>query len=373
MKRLTVLRLAFVFAGFFLGAGYVSGQELYQFFGSFGTKGLIGFFIGLALLFVYGLSILRLAQLTETDASDRLFVKWNIPMLRTASTVLQLVLLFGACVIMTAGVGALGNQLFGLPQYIGCALFAIFVASIALFGLQGVISVFSMSVPLLCGAVVFFFVLLAFRGELKPIVPAVGGEKNILLSHWLLSAVNFSSYCCFGSVAIIAPMAKLVKDRRTTIWGAVVGTVLLILLGLCVLYSSYSMPESLQTELPMLTLSMSLHPALGWLYAFLLLCAMFGAALSSLVAIISELTPKVPVIRKHKTASIFALCGIMFVTGLAGFGDLIGIIYPAYGYIGFAFMVMLVWQYITVLRDKKKTGCKSSRFRNTDKLHHHTK
>ena len=354
MKRLNIPRLAFAFAGFFLGAGYVSGQELYQFFGSFGGKGLVGFFIGLALLFVYGISILRLAQLTGSDMSDELFVKKNIPVLRAAATVLQLVLLFGACVIMTAGVGALVNQLFGLPQFVGCALFALLVASIALFGLQGVISVFSLSVPLLCGAVVLFFLLLDFRGELKPIVPAVGEEKNVLLSHWLLSAVNFPSYCCFGSVAIIAPMAGLVRDRRTTFLGAILGTVLLILLGLCVLFSVYSMPDSLHTELPMLTLAMSLHPALGWLYAFLLLCAMFGAALSSLVAIITDLTPRVSFIRNHRTPSVFLLCIVMFVTGLAGFGDLIGIIYPAYGYLGFAFMVMLVWHYVSVLREKRR-------------------
>ena len=33
MKRISLLRLGVVFAGCFLGAGYVSGQELWQFFG----------------------------------------------------------------------------------------------------------------------------------------------------------------------------------------------------------------------------------------------------------------------------------------------------------------------------------------------------
>ena len=37
MKKIGSLKLGLSFAGCFLGAGYVSGQELWQFFGSFGT------------------------------------------------------------------------------------------------------------------------------------------------------------------------------------------------------------------------------------------------------------------------------------------------------------------------------------------------
>ena len=43
MKRKeSALRLGFTFAGCYLGAGYVSGQELWQFFGCFGWQGIAG-------------------------------------------------------------------------------------------------------------------------------------------------------------------------------------------------------------------------------------------------------------------------------------------------------------------------------------------
>ena len=38
-EKESALRLGFTYAGCFLGAGYVSGQELWQFFGRFGEKG----------------------------------------------------------------------------------------------------------------------------------------------------------------------------------------------------------------------------------------------------------------------------------------------------------------------------------------------
>ena len=53
MKRKeSALRLGFTFAGCYLGAGYVSGQELWQFFGCFGWQGIGGG----TLLFLWGIA-----------------------------------------------------------------------------------------------------------------------------------------------------------------------------------------------------------------------------------------------------------------------------------------------------------------------------
>ena len=49
MKKMGVLPLAFTYVGCFLGAGFVSGQELWQFFGAFGGLGFLGFAVAVAL------------------------------------------------------------------------------------------------------------------------------------------------------------------------------------------------------------------------------------------------------------------------------------------------------------------------------------
>ena len=45
MKEMGPVRLAFTYIGCFLGAGFVSGQELWQFFGAFGVWGYVGFLL----------------------------------------------------------------------------------------------------------------------------------------------------------------------------------------------------------------------------------------------------------------------------------------------------------------------------------------
>ena len=61
-RKIGTLRLGLTFAGCFLGAGYVSGQELWQYFGAFGTHGLLGLALAIALLGGTGVLLLRLSQ-----------------------------------------------------------------------------------------------------------------------------------------------------------------------------------------------------------------------------------------------------------------------------------------------------------------------
>ena len=54
MKKLNVFRLGLLFAGCFLGAGYVSGQELRQYFVVYGAKGYLGLLAAVAILCIFG-------------------------------------------------------------------------------------------------------------------------------------------------------------------------------------------------------------------------------------------------------------------------------------------------------------------------------
>ena len=62
MKPISARQIAVVFTGSFLGAGFLSGQELLQFFGVFGGFGLVG--MALAILAFVGFSrmVMEIAQ-----------------------------------------------------------------------------------------------------------------------------------------------------------------------------------------------------------------------------------------------------------------------------------------------------------------------
>ena len=139
-RKIGGARLALTFAGCFLGAGYVSGQELWQYFGAFGGMGLPGLAAALALLGGVSLVLLQLSARTGIETMDALLIRADIPWLRTAVGALAALLLFGVVCIMTAGIGALLEQMLGVPAWLGCAGAVALIAVCAWFGLGGMMA-----------------------------------------------------------------------------------------------------------------------------------------------------------------------------------------------------------------------------------------
>ena len=108
MKKMGVLSLSFAYVVCFFGAGFVSGQELWQFFGSFGKMGYAGFLVAAALFVTFGILLIRLIQISQIAEVDILLVPWELLWLRRAVGGIQAFLLFCVVTVMTAGVAALG-------------------------------------------------------------------------------------------------------------------------------------------------------------------------------------------------------------------------------------------------------------------------
>lgn len=209
-QKIGTLRLALTFAGCFLGAGYVSGQELWQYFGAFGARGLLGLALAVVLLGGTGVLLLRLSARTGIETMDALIVRADIPWLRTAVGVLTAALLFGVVCIMAAGIGALGNQMLGLPVWLGAAIACVLIAAAAYFGLGGMVSVFTVAVPCMIVAALVIAGIRLHRTELTAAAFAAG-DTNPMLGSWATSAVNYAAYNFFATVGILAPLTRHLK------------------------------------------------------------------------------------------------------------------------------------------------------------------
>ena len=328
-QKIGTLRLALTFAGCFLGAGYVSGQELWQYFGAFGARGLLGLVLAVALLGGTGVLLLRLSARTGMKRILSIFL----------SLVLTAALLFGVVCIMAAGIGALGEQMLGLPVWLGAAIACVLIAAAAYFGLGGMVSVFTVAVPCMIVAALVIAGIRLHRTGLTAAAFAAG-DTNPMLGNWATSAVNYAAYNFFATVGILAPLTRHLKKPGTAVWGTVLGCVLLLAVALGVLAALAVSPESVGAQLPMLDLACRLGTA-GVVYAVLLFLGMFGTSVSSLVAVLTYAGQKSARLAGHRTALLLVLTAAAFAGSLFGFGDLIGTVYPVYGYLGMAAMLLV--------------------------------
>ena len=115
MRQLKAWQLAFSFIGCFLGAGFVSGQELWQFFGSFGSSALWGAAFASALLCFFAAILMLVARRSGVTDMEKVIFWKDSPALRTALSVVEISFMFGIYIVMAAGAGSLAQQLTGAP------------------------------------------------------------------------------------------------------------------------------------------------------------------------------------------------------------------------------------------------------------------
>ena len=231
---------------------------------------------------------------------------------------------------------------------IAAAIACVLIAAAAYFGLGGMVSVFTVAVPCMIVAALVIAGIRLHRTGLTAAAFAAG-DTNPMLGNWATSAVNYAAYNFFATVGILAPLTRHLKKPGTAVWGTVLGCVLLLAVALGVLAALAVSPESVGAQLPMLDLACRLGTA-GVVYAVLLFLGMFGTSVSSLVAVLTYAGQKSARLAGHRTALLLVLTAAAFAGSLFGFGDLIGIVYPVYGYLGMAAMLLVAEHAVHVRR-----------------------
>lgn len=347
MKKINTLSLGLTYAGCFLGAGFVSGQEIWQFFGAFGVYGVLGLLLTFLLHFLFGVILIKLIHNTHITEMDKLVVWKNIHLLRTFVGAITTFFMFSILIIMSAGAGALLNRMFSIPNFIGCGLFCLFVGLVSLGGVDGMISALSRLVPvMIIGAVVIGIMTVWQNGFQFDFSIQVYGQ-NALLHNWVFSAFTYASHNLFCTIGIISPMAMQI-DKKTVLPGIGAGSIMMLLIAVCVLFGVFVNISVAHTELPMLELAYNISSGLGVVYAILLLFGMFGTSLSSIVGVVAYGEQKSKWFMKYKKTLVIILAFIGWICSLFGFGDLIGIVYPISGYFGFiAILAVTIHWFIT--------------------------
>ncbi len=348
MENLTPAKLGFTYCGCFLGAGLVSGQELWQFFGAFGIWGFWGLGLSMALFFCAGILIFRTATKSGTVEFDRLIIPWNMPLLRHGIAIITIFFMYGVVVIMAAGADALLADYLGAPAMVGSGILCALVVVVALVGLKGMVTVFQWLVPILtvCSLVISGFSLWKFG---FPTTFPVAQEENSLLSIWWLSAITYVTYNATGSAGLLAPLSKG-ASRKTAYLGTGIGTLLLLAIASSILLAMASNPVVTTAQLPMLDLAISLSPIAAGVYGVLLFGGMFGAGQSCTVAVVTYLEQKFPKLGAKRPVVVALLAVSAWLFSGLGFGTLVGTVYPIFGYVGIFAMAALIIHALQVRR-----------------------
>ncbi len=340
--KVSSLKVAFTYAGCVVGAGFLSGQELWQFFGSYGKFGIVGFFLAIVLQAVLGYIVLKYAYVSQISEFDKLIVKKDIKPLRLFFIVVEIIFIFSVVVIMYAGAGALIESTFNIPSFWGAIIFATVITIIAFLGINGITSVLSMTIPFLTVVTLIISILALSKYGYPSFTSLEVTGKTTLMPNFVVAFILFSVHNLFCTLGVLAPVGTMLKEEKSAFNGMGICSIVLVVIALSVILPIYACPSFATSDLPMLEIAKTISKPLFYIYAILLLIAMFGSALSHLVSVMEFAFKKSEFLSNRKWLLILPTSILAFVLSRFGFSNLISVMYPISGYIGIIGLAFIV-------------------------------
>lgn len=345
MKRIFLIASAFI--GVIVGAGFASGQEVLQYFTSFGVMGIFGGIITTALFAYVGMMLVWLGSKMKTDSHKEVIHKvtgksafgsivgWTIDLVIIFT-------LFGVGVVMLAGAGSNLSQQFGLAPIIGTLIMTVLILLAGMLKVEGVVKIIGNITPFLIVFIVIisvysFFTVDTSFAELNKI----SDSYSSTLPNWFIAGINYASFNTAVGASMAIVMGGAEKDSKIAGMGGLLGG---LALGVMIILSHLAIFSKLDTvgdlDKPMLGIVNEISPILGVFMAIVIFGMIFNTGLGMFYAFASRFT-----FVGTNSFKIFYIVSVIVGSGLSfvGFTDLVAIFYPLIGYLGLVLILVLIY------------------------------
>jgi len=361
--QLGVFGVALMYVGAITGAGFASGREIWQFFGVFGSRAYYGIAAAGILFILTGIMTGLIARKLDTNDMGRVIVPGRNRLMISFTGYFMAAMLFTVLITMAAGGGALFAQQWGLSRILGGAAIIIFVIITVIGGFERVSGVFRILIPVLLGVIILVCI-----GVVYSDMPLSGVSSRIkpspLAPVWMLSALLYLSYNVLAVIPIVATASVKARSTKDAVLGAALGGTFLAVLAFALAKVLLTDPEFSQAmDMPMLAFSARLSPVVNAVYTCVLLFAIYASATSNYYGFTTKLKDS-----HGKNARIVIIALLGFFCGLIGFRNVIAYMFPLEGFAGILIIIMLIINFIMIMKDDEKMAKMFTDFEGYDRF-----
>lgn len=342
---LRVLTYAGAIVAFLIGSGFATGQEILQYFTSYGYWGVFGTGALVLVLMTYvAVEFFSVGQARKFERPSMIFHYYCGKHLGTFFDFFSVLFVFLSFTVMVAGAGAVFEEHYGLSKFVGGIGLAAAVGISVWFGLKSLVDVIGKIGPLI--------VVIAIALGVVGIVRNPGGitEGNALLpelaltqasTNWFMAALSYVGFCMLWLAAFLTALGKTARSRKEATSGAMVGAIAFslacIIVGLGLLANITRVGN---TEIPMLVLASDVNVVLASGISVMILAGIYTTAVPLLWTVSSRFfADKTP---RFKYLTI-GLAAVGTVIGLVlPFSQMVNIVYVVNGYVGILLLVLML-------------------------------
>ncbi|WP_369700408.1 transporter [Clostridium estertheticum] len=342
-----IFQTAAVFIGTIVGAGLASGQEITQFFSTYGYVSFWGILVCCLIYIIVSSIIVSISLKHKLNSYTELITLVSPGFFGIITDIFTSFFLVSGAAVILAGSGALLHQYFGISKWVGILLMAIISLYTVLKDTKGLITINSFIVPTLITIIVTIFILyLLFYKDMVSatyIKQIPSYKNNIIPAQWFFSALlyaGFNMLCCSG---VLVPLSQEIKYKRVLIPGVIIGALGLTIL--CYLINTMlllNIPQIFKYEIPLLYITHRFGMLMQIFLLCIIFCEMFSTEVSNIYSVGKTLEKKFDI--SYKKAVLLILVVALPISQI-GFKTLIKVLYPGFGAISFIFLIQCILFY----------------------------
>jgi uncharacterized membrane protein YkvI len=328
------------YIGTVVGAGFASGQEIYQFFGRYGNHAYLSILLSVFLFAWVGYRLMLLGQRLNAESFQEVNLHLFGPWFGRTVNGILVVMLFGLTVAMVAGAGELLHEQFHYSFQFGALLTIAITYLTVLRGMRGLLDANSLIAPIMVGFILYAGIhAFSLRG-----VHAIQVGQTIGVHGSLMPVVSSILYVSFNAglaSGVLIPLGASARDKRTLTRGAMIGAGGLGLMMTAILFILFTYyPDVVQYQVPMGHVARLMGTLIQWMFILVL----WGEIYSTLVGNVFALTTRSPSRSKNgKRWFTAALLLLAFAVSHFGFSNIVHYVYPVFGWMSVLLVLGLIW------------------------------
>lgn len=303
------------------------GKEIYLFFVVYGINGVWGIILSQVIIGIIIYKVLTISNNQKISTYGELtgVINKNTKINEILKIIINIFLLL-SFYVMIAGFSAYFSQELGLPNILGTILIAVLCYIIFMGDIDRIIKVNIILIPL-----IILFIILLISKNMGAYININGKMLQPNLFKSMYSAILYSSYNSITLIPIVISLKKYVKNKSQIIKVCIICTVILCLVAIAIYGLVLKVDININyIELPTVYVAGMAGKIYKYLYGITILVAILTSAISAGYSILENYKDNN---KKYKNMALL-ICVSSILVSKIGFSNLIGLLYPVFGFLG---------------------------------------
>lgn len=339
------------FIAFLIGSGFATGQEVLQYFSSYGYSGVLGVIVVFLLFLYVAISFVTVGQRYKFPKGSDIYKYYCGNIVGNFYDYFSIAFIYMSYIVMIGGAGATINQQYGLPVSVGGIMMGILAAGTVMLGLGKIVDVIGKIGPVIITLTVMLGIS-AIARNLQGLVRAneIIPQLNLLKasSNWFYAAASYVGFCMLWLAAFMTSMGASSRSRKESVLGVILGaigfSVALIIISLGILAN---IEQLAGTMVPTLVLARNISPTLAMVFSFIVVAGIYTTSVPLLWQVVARFSEGKT--NKFRILTVVLAALGVFIGLKVPFDKLVNMIYVINGYVG---IILLGFMIVKTIRTK---------------------